>query len=98
MEVNFDNVRIQALNDYETIIRRLNNSIAGEEHFIRLNNGRLLNASGFIMIDPDDIREVLNSLRMEIITICLCETSEGSPVEIKSVLPEREIISLIDSD
>lgn len=95
MEVNFDNLRLQTLNDYESLVRKLNDSIMPNDEYVDLGDGRSTNLKGYVVISAYDIQKVLDNLRMEIISIACCYNKEA---EIEDVLPDREIISFNETE
>ncbi len=94
MKLDFDNLRLQALNNYEALVEKLNDAVIKEDDYADLK-GRFVNIKGKIIIDADDIREELADLRMQLVAFACCEMKGTTPEDdVKSVLPDRMILSL----
>ena len=65
MKVNFNNLRKQAVFSYDRLVKKLNHKITND------------NGEKFIIIDPDDIQEDLDDLRMQLMGIT-CVYEEGN--------------------
>jgi hypothetical protein len=90
MKVNFNNVRKQALYRYDALVSKLNAAIIKHEDSYGLPNdvhhGHDVNLKGYVVIDPDDIQDTLNDLRMMLGTIASCY-EEGND-DMKDVFSE----------
>lgn len=71
MKIDFNNVRIQACHAYDKLVRVLNSS---EEY------------EGYMLVNPGDIEEHLNDLRMMIGAIAM--SYEPDNEDIKNVYPD----------
>lgn len=63
MKVSFDGLRTRLAYSYHSLCKTLNNSIqeSGKEY-----------SDNMIRVDPDEIQEEMDDLRMYIMTLCAC--------------------------
>ena len=66
MKVNFNNLRRKLINDYSTLVKRMNASIVEDTDMNR------------VVIPTEDVRHILNNLRDGLVTLG-CLYSENDP-------------------
>lgn len=90
MNVNFNNVRIQALNRHDDLINRLNAAIIRNHdqwaHPNDIHHKQDVDLYGYVCIDAGDIEEILNDLRMLLGTIAMCHMADDP--DVADVFPE----------
>ncbi len=89
MEVNFNNLRKQAIYSYEKLVEKLNSHILKDEQpqYAKPNDAmRDVDVNGYVLIDANDIQEHMDDLRSLIGAIAM--TFEPKSEEFKDVFTE----------
>ena len=80
MKVDFNNLRRQLVNSYEQLVDKLNNSIILENDQWAMPNdvshGHDINIQGYVLIDANDIKTMLNDMRMLIASVAGCSVDD----------------------
>lgn len=92
MEVNFNNLRTQAIHSYDSLCKKLNEAILKEGCDTAFLDGFGLIREGVIVIDAEDIQKSMDSLRMLIGSIAMVyEPGDEKFKDVYSeVFPENE--------
>lgn len=74
MEVNFNNLRKQAVYAIDSLTQKLNNAIikTDDEHAKPNGCDWSVNLKGYVLIDAEDIQKQMDSLRSMIGSIAMC--------------------------
>lgn len=89
MNIDFNNVRKQAIYRHDELVRLLNNAILKKTQWAKPNDvyhNQEIDIKGYVLIDKDDLHTVLNDLRMLIGTIA--STYEPGDISFKDVYSE----------
>jgi len=87
MSVNFNAVRKRAIWSYEDLIEKLNRAvIKNDDQYATPNGEQYTNLRGYVLIDSEDLRKILDNLRSEIGTIGM--TYQKEEKEFKDVYSE----------
>jgi hypothetical protein len=74
MNVDFNNLRKQALLSYDSLVEKLNRAILKESQYAQPNDvhhGQDIDIKGFVLIDAESIQKDLDSLRSLLASIAL---------------------------
>lgn len=74
MNIDFNNVRKQAIYRHDELVKKLNDAIIKEDQWAKPNDvihGHDININGYVLIDSENLNKVLNDLRMIIGTIAM---------------------------
>ena len=82
MQVNFNNVRKQAVSEYNTLVNKLNSALCEDTDMTR------------VVIPVDDLERVLSHLRSSIATIAM--TVNPNDPEMQCVLEEGETLEIFN--
>jgi len=90
MQVDFNNVRKQAIYAYESLVSKLNYSIIrDDEQYAKPNDvwhGQIVNIKGYVLVDADDLKKHMDSLRSLIGAIAM--TYKEGDEEFKDMFEE----------
>jgi hypothetical protein len=89
MKVDFNNSRKQAMRYYDSLVSRLNYAVIKKDDVYGRPNGAThdyVNLKGYVLIDSDEIREVLDDLRSVIGGIAM--TYQQGEEDFKDVFSE----------
>ena len=89
MNIDFNNVRKQAVYAYEELVEKLNDAIIKDDQYAKPNcvyHGQEIPIKGYVLVDADDIRKILDNLRSLIGSIAM--TSVDKDENFKNVFEE----------
>jgi hypothetical protein len=87
MEINFNNVRKQAIYSYERLVEKLNSSLIKEQQWAKPNDVKWeVDITGYVLVDAEDIQECVDDLRRLIGAIAM--TYEPDDEKFKDVYSE----------
>lgn len=86
MNIDFNNVRKQALFAHDKLVEKMNSAIYKKDEYLELPGGRCANLNGFVVIDAKTIDEDMNDLRM--LLGAIASTYEPGDLKFKDVYAE----------
>ncbi|MFZ1704418.1 MAG: hypothetical protein WAT79_08720 [Saprospiraceae bacterium] len=87
MNIDFNNVRKQAIYRHDELVKKLNDAIIKEDQWAKPNDASWdININGYVLIDSENLNKVLNDLRMIVGTIAM--TYEENSLEFSNVYEE----------
>lgn len=97
MEVNFNNMREQAIFAYDRLVEKLNSSIHRNDEYVEFPNGHYQSLKGCVVIDASQIKKDIDDLRQTIGIIAM--TFEPGDDQFKDVYPiDRSMQVFNESD